>query len=127
MEYFFHVIKDNIMNKHLYSLTLEHLAVEDVEDSLHEPISFTFHSHESAAEVMKKMNIFAQDSFQETNQVFALGLLLLTSVVLRNKEHPLFEELLPALIMTKKKVRKFVNGTKVPGNPAVANHTGGVS
>jgi hypothetical protein len=100
------------MNKHLYSLTLEHLAVEEVQDSLHEPITFTFHSHESAAEVVEKMRLFAQDAFQETNQTFAVGLLLLTSVVLRNKEHPLFEDLLPALVMTKKKVKKIIKGAE---------------
>lgn len=55
------------MNKHLYSLTLEHLAVEDAQDSLHEPITFTFHSHESAAEVVEKTRLFAQYAFQETN------------------------------------------------------------
>jgi predicted DNA-binding ArsR family transcriptional regulator len=103
------------VNNHLYSVTVEHLASENAGSNLDETVTFTFLSHENVAEIMNKMQQVAQDEFQETNQTLAFSLLLLSSVVLRNKEHPFFEELLPALIMTKKKIKNHLNHRQLGG------------
>jgi len=89
-----------------YRLTLEATSLKDPVNPM-PAISFAFENHDNLfkiIELAKTKNIFEKESDAVE---FALGLKLFTEVVLRNKQHPLFEELQPAIGGFMKKLKTY--------------------
>lgn len=85
------------MKQHKYRITLEHLSTEKGEAPTHEPIQFETGNHDDLFNIIEKIRakeLFAPD----TSASMALGLKLLSEVMLENKNHPLFVELKEPLI-----------------------------
>jgi hypothetical protein len=85
------------MNKrsNKYKLTLEQLARANGEAGAQTPLQFEFDNHDevfSIIERIKQKNLFANEG---DAQEFAVGLKLFSEVMLRNRTHPLFEEMQP--------------------------------
>ena len=90
---------------HAYRITLEQASHKNDETPTHPPLQFEFENHDdifSIIERMKQKNIFNNDN-QSTE--FALGLKLFSEVILKNKHHPLFEEIYPAIGSFMKKLK----------------------
>lgn len=90
-----------------YRITLEHLR-SPKELTLNETIDFEFENHDeifSIIERIKEKNPFGKES-QATE--FALGLKLFSEVMIKNRDNPLFEELMPAFGSFMKKLKTSV-------------------
>jgi hypothetical protein len=95
-------------NKHnRYRITLEHLhSPKDL--ALNETIDFEFENHDEIFSIIEKIR--ANNPFDNEKQAteFALGLKLFSEVMIKNKENPLFEELMPAFISFMKKLKTSI-------------------
>ena len=78
-----------------YKITLDHTSNPKGEE-LHQPVVVEFDNHDNLFTIIEKLK--ERNHFNDTNQSveFAIGLKLFSEVMLRNKENPLFEEMLPA-------------------------------
>jgi len=87
-----------------YQLDLKEIKLKDGSEDT-KNLSFEFDNHDdlfNIFEVIKSKKIFEEDN---TAHEFALGLKLFTEVMLKNKQHPLFEELRPAILEFMKKLK----------------------
>ncbi len=87
-----------------YQLDLKEIKLKDGSEGT-KNLSFEFDNHDdlfSIFEMIKSKKIFKEDN---TAQEFALGLKLFTEVMLKNKQHPLFEELRPTILEFMKKLK----------------------
>ncbi|MGV0751210.1 DUF3861 domain-containing protein [Empedobacter brevis] len=80
-----------------YKITLEQTKLLDEKVPLHAPIVLEFMNHDEIFKIIEMIK--SKNPFDDENQSveFALGLKLFLEVVMKNKEHPLFEELIPAI------------------------------
>ena len=79
-----------------YKITLEPVALLNPDATLPQPLHLEFNNHDeifNIIERVKQKNLFAND---EQSTEFALGLKLFSEVMLKNRQHPIFEDLLPA-------------------------------
>jgi len=90
-----------------YKITLEHLY-SPKELDLNAPLQFEFENHDEVFTIIEKIK--ANNPFEDENQAteFAIGLKLFSEVMLKNRENPLFEELLPAFVSFMKKLKASV-------------------
>lgn len=87
-----------------YQLDLKELKLKDGSEGT-KNLSLEFDNHDdifSIIEVIKSKKIFNDEN---TATEFALGLKLFTEVMLKNKQHPLFEELRPSISEFIKKLK----------------------
>lgn len=80
---------------HQYKLTLEYLQDAKGETMHAAPVELTFQNHDDIFSIIERQK--AKDFFGDPNQSteLAIGLKLFGEVMLRNRNHPLFEELMP--------------------------------
>lgn len=78
-------------NKYNLVLTLDQYADGSVDSN--KKLNLTFNNHDEIFAIIKKLQ--EKDPFNDSSQAaqFALGLKLFSEVLLKNKQHPLFEEL----------------------------------
>lgn len=89
-----------------YHLQLKELSLKDGSEG-NKTLEFDFENHDDLFqifEVIKSKKVFDNE---ETAHEFALGLKLFTEVMLKNKQHPLFEELRPAIMEFMKKLKSY--------------------
>lgn len=87
-----------------YQLNLKELKLKDGSEGT-KNLNLEFDNHDdlfNIFEVIKSKKIFDDEN---TATEFALGLKLFTEVMLKNKQHPLFEELRPAIMEFMKKLK----------------------
>lgn len=87
-----------------YHLQLKEISLKDGSAGDKE-LDFDFENHDDLFkifEVIKSKNIFEDEN---TAHEFALGLKLFTEVMLKKKQHPLFEDLRPAIMEFMKKLK----------------------
>jgi hypothetical protein len=87
-----------------YQLDLKELKLKDGSEGT-KSLNLEFDNHDdifNIFEVVKSKQIFEDEN---TATEFALGLKLFTEVMLKNKHHPLFEDLRPAIIEFMKKLK----------------------
>ncbi|KIC62927.1 DUF3861 domain-containing protein [Chryseobacterium taiwanense] len=87
-----------------YHLTLQELSLKDGSEG-GKTLELDFENHDSLFhifEVIQSKKIFQDEN---TTHEFALGLKLFTEVMIKNKQHPLFEELRPAIMEFMKKLK----------------------
>lgn len=90
-----------------YKVTLEHLhSPKDL--ALNEAIAFEFENHDEIFWIIERIN--HKNPFEKQSQAteFALGLKLFSEVMIKNRENPLFEELLPVFGDFMKKLKASV-------------------
>ncbi len=92
---------------HKYKLTLEHLATAKGEASTHQPLQLEFDNHDDIFSIIERIQ--AKDLFNDKNGAaeFAIGLKMFSEVMLKNRKHPLFEELAPAFSEFMKKLKSM--------------------
>lgn len=89
-----------------YHLQLKELSLKDGSER-NKTLEFDFENHDDLFqifEVIKSKKVFDNE---ETAYEFALGLKLFTEVMLKNKQHTLFEELRPAIMEFMKKLKSY--------------------
>jgi len=89
-----------------YQIDLKELTLKDGSEGT-KNLNFEFDNHDdlfNIFEVVKSKQIFEDEN---TATEFALGLKLFTEVMLKNKQHPLFEELRPAIMEFMKKLKSL--------------------
>ncbi|GAA4165820.1 DUF3861 domain-containing protein [Chryseobacterium ginsenosidimutans] len=87
-----------------YHLELKELSLKDGSGGT-KTLEFDFENHDDIfqiLDVIKSKNIFSNE---QTAREFALGLKLFTEVMLKNKQHHLFEELRPSIMEFMKKLK----------------------
>ena len=79
-----------------YHLRLEQVAGITPDSPKHEPLELDFENHDDIFNIIERLQ--ARDLFAEPGQSteFAIGMKLFSEVMLKNRQHPLFEELAPA-------------------------------
>ena len=90
----------------VYKIQLKEAQLKDGSPA-HKTIEFEFENHDGIFNIISKIqdkNIFG-DKDQDVE--FALGIKLFSEVMLRHKEHSLFEELKPAFGQFMKKLKEF--------------------
>ena len=95
------------MKQHQFRLTLEHLADQDGQPVVDEPLVFQAPNHDNIFDIVK-MTEQREGFTPEMAQRFAVGLKLMGEVMLENKEHPLFAELRPHFM----EMMKVIKGKK---------------
>lgn len=80
-----------------YKITLEQTELLDKDALLQAPIVLDFMNHDEIFKIIELMK--TKNPFDNENQAveFAIGLKLFLEVVMKNKNNPLFEELIPAI------------------------------
>ncbi len=94
-------------NHNKYRITLEHLhSPKDL--SLNETIDFEFENHDEIFSIIERIR--ENNPFENENQAteFALGLKLFSEVMIKNRNHELFEELMPTFGSFMKKLKASV-------------------
>jgi len=89
-----------------YQIDLKELTLKDGSQGT-KNLNFEFDNHDdlfNIFEVVKSKQIFEDEN---TATEFALGLKLFTEVMLKNKQHPLFEELRPGIMEFMKKLKSL--------------------
>jgi hypothetical protein len=81
-------------NKYLLTLQSQQYANGDVEPKKH--LELKFDNHDEVFSIIEKIKEKDPFSDQEQATEFALGLKLFSEVMIKNRNHPLFEELTPA-------------------------------
>jgi hypothetical protein len=97
------------MKEHRYRITLEHLATASEGQEQHAPLVFEAGNHDDIFAIVGKVRGNGQFDADASAQL-ALGLKLFSEVMLKNRKHPLFEEIQPAL-------REFIGKLKSQGRP----------
>jgi hypothetical protein len=78
--------------EHRYRITVEHLAAPRPEAPLHLPLSFETGNHDEILAIVERAR--AKGAFDpDTAASLALGLKLFSEVLLKNKDHPVFDGL----------------------------------
>ena len=88
-------------------MLLEELATAKADAPLHAPMQLEFDNHDSIfniVEIVQEKQLFA-DNGQAAE--FAIGLKMFSEVMIKNKNHPLFEELIPAFGLFMKKLKSY--------------------
>ena len=90
---------------HQYKLTLEYLENNNGESMDMDPIELKFDNHDDIFKIVQMQQ--ERNLFGNKNQSaeFAIGLKLFSEVMLKNRNNPLFEELLPAFGAFMKKLK----------------------
>ncbi|TRW23961.1 DUF3861 domain-containing protein [Flavobacterium zepuense] len=87
-----------------YKIILEH-TYNPKNETLNLPVTVEFDNHDNLFNIIGKLQ--DRNHFNDVNQSaeFAIGLKMFSEVMLRNKENPLFEDIMPAFkhFMTKLK------------------------
>jgi hypothetical protein len=89
-----------------YQIDLKELALKDGSEA-GENLSFEFENHDDLFKIfdlIKTKNLFEDE---KTSLEFSLGLKLFTEVMLKNRKHPLFEDLQPAISAFMKKLKSY--------------------
>jgi hypothetical protein len=89
-----------------YQITLEQLQLANGEPANHEPLQLTFENHDDIFNIIERLQ--QKDPFNSRVQAaeFAIGLKMFSEVMIKNKNHPLFEELFPAFRFFMEKLKK---------------------
>jgi len=90
---------------HQYKLTLAYLKNNKGEKMAREPLEISFENHDDIFNIIDRQK--AKGLFGDAQQAteFAIGLKLFSEVMLKNRKHPLFEELAPAFSEFMKKLK----------------------
>lgn len=87
-----------------YHLELKELSLKDGSEGT-KTLSLDFDNHDDLFNIFEIINSKKIFDDEQTSNEFALGLKLFTEVMLKNKQHPLFEELRPAIMEFMKKLK----------------------
>lgn len=92
---------------HQYKLTLEYLENNNGESMNMTPVELKFDNHDDIFKIVQMQQ--ERNLFGDTNQSteFVIGLKLFTEVMLKNRNNPLFEDLLPAFNTFMKKLKSM--------------------
>ena len=90
---------------HQYKLTLEYLQNNKGDKMETSPLELIFENHDDIFAIVERLK--QKNHFDDINQSqeFAIGLKLFSEVMLKNRNHPLFEELGPAFGLFMKRLK----------------------
>lgn len=90
---------------HQYKLTLEYLQNNKGDKMETSPLELVFENHDNIFAIIERLK--QRNHFNDINQSqeFAIGLKLFSEVMLKNRNHPLFEELGPAFGLFMKRLK----------------------
>lgn len=97
-----------IMKRHRYRVTVEHLADADGQPSAYDkPMRFEVGNHDDVFAVVERVK--RRGDFDDTTTTaFVTGLKLFSEVMLENRENPLFEDFSPRFFAFMKKLKKGI-------------------
>jgi hypothetical protein len=89
-----------------YRITLEQLELANGELGNDEPIQLEFDNHDEVFSIIKRM--LQKNLFSDNNEtmVFTIGLKMFSEVMVKNRNNPLFQELLPAFRLFMEKLKQ---------------------
>lgn len=94
------------MNKKNYTYRLNLRALEDKSGAEREAkLQFDFENHDDIFDIVERIKSKSVFEEEQIATEFAVGLKLFTEVLLKNRKHPLFEELGPQMAAFMKKLK----------------------
>ncbi|UUV22386.1 DUF3861 domain-containing protein [Paenimyroides aestuarii] len=94
------------MNKKNYTYSLILSALEDKSGvKRKEELQFDFENHDDIFDIVDRIKSKSVFEEEKTATEFVIGLKLFTEVLLKNRKHPLFEELGPQMAAFMKKLK----------------------
>jgi hypothetical protein len=92
---------------HQYRLQLDYLTDTKGEKQQTEPVQIEFENHDNILSIIEILK--EKDPFENKDQAveFAIGLKMFGEVMIRNRNNPLFEELMPAFGIFMKKLKSL--------------------
>ncbi|WP_434778957.1 DUF3861 domain-containing protein [Neisseria sp. Ec49-e6-T10] len=97
------------MSKHYqYQLKLTALTDKEGQQMAYEPLMFQFENHDNIFDIIE--SIKSKGLFEKESEAIemAIGLKLFSEVMLKNKNHDLFEEFQPQFMQFMKKLKSSV-------------------
>ncbi len=94
------------MEKHAYRITVEHLAAPHGEKTVQEPMRFEVSNRDNLFIIAEHLK-HRKDVAPENAEAFAVGLKLFSSVLLEQKDLPVFETILPQFANFMKELKKI--------------------
>lgn len=91
--------------KHLYAIEVAELSQSGEPGAPENRLQFEFMSHDDLLEIIAKVRQKQLFSEEQTN-AFCVGMKLFSSVLLENRNHPLFAEFVPHFGEFMKKLKK---------------------
>jgi len=80
------------MREHRYRITMEHLATASESQAQHAPLQFETGNHDDIFHIVDRLA--SKNQFDaDTSASLAVGLKLFAEVMLKNRKHPLFEDI----------------------------------
>ncbi|KQR72351.1 DUF3861 domain-containing protein [Pedobacter sp. Leaf176] len=88
-----------------YKLTLEEISLAKESDGINSPLVLEFDNHDNIFNIISAVK--SKGIFDDENQSveFAIGLKMLTEVMLKNRENEIFKEFQPAIGEFMKKLK----------------------
>lgn len=90
-----------------FGISVQALDEQDQPNADKQPLKFTVGNHDDILEIAGRIRQGLHFD-EQTSDAFAVGLKLLTEVVLQNKDDPLFVELKPAITVFMKKLKATI-------------------
>ncbi|UZT98421.1 DUF3861 domain-containing protein [Chryseobacterium fluminis] len=87
-----------------YHLQLQELSLKDGSEG-QKTLDFDFDNHDDLFQIIESVKSNKIFDSEQTAHEFSLGLKLFTEVMLKNRQHPLFEEFRPAVTEFMKKLK----------------------
>lgn len=92
-----------------YELTLKQLAAAENEDIACEQIQLVVENHDELFSIIQKLQQRSLFSSQQQVAEFAIGLKLFSEVMIRNRDHVLFEAFWPAFRLFMERLKNTPN------------------
>lgn len=92
---------------HKYRLQLDYLIDTNGEKQQTDPVQIEFENHDNILAIIEILK--EKDPFENKDQAveFAIGLKMFSEIMIKNRNNPLFEELMPAFGVFMKKLKSL--------------------
>lgn len=99
--------KGKDMKQHQYHITVQHVAdVKGQPSTYTQPLEFNTGNHDDIFAIVERLKNAKLFEDEQTSISFAVGLKLFGEVMLENRDHPLFQELIPQFGQFMKKLKQ---------------------
>ncbi|MDQ6478230.1 DUF3861 domain-containing protein [Dyadobacter sp. LHD-138] len=92
---------------HKYRLQLDYLTANNGEKQQTDPVQIEFENHDNILAIIEILK--EKDPFENKDQAveFAIGLKMFSEIMIKNRNNPLFEELMPTFGVFMKKLKSL--------------------
>lgn len=90
-----------------YHLTLTYQGNSDVEPSAQKTLELDFENHDELFGIIDRVKLLDPFTSEQQSIEFAIGLKMFSEIMIKNRKHPLFEELYPTFGIFMKRLKNM--------------------